>query len=106
MSSKNEKQFDFDAFNAVLQKSTAICANGRRDIDAAIKAGKGEATVLPGIYTCEGTLRFVFQLGKDKFVSFTNTGGTGLPPYDEAEFVKEMKNAQYKYFGPLSQLRI
>jgi hypothetical protein len=36
------KSFDFDAFNQVLQKSTAICAQARKDIAAAVAAGKGE----------------------------------------------------------------
>jgi hypothetical protein len=34
-------QFDFDAFNKVLQGSTAICARGKADIAKAVAAGKG-----------------------------------------------------------------
>lgn len=36
------KSFDFDKFNAVLQKSTNICSGARKDIEDAIRAGKGE----------------------------------------------------------------
>lgn len=44
MSKTPVTEFDFDAFNAALQSSTAICAQGRRDIAAAISAGKGLPT--------------------------------------------------------------
>ena len=45
------KEFDWKAFEEQIEKSTAICANGKRDIKAAISAGKGikpTPTVSPG----------------------------------------------------------
>lgn len=37
----SDKQFDWDAFNKVLQGSGNICAGARKDIENAVAAGKG-----------------------------------------------------------------
>jgi hypothetical protein len=38
------KEFDWDKFNAELQKSNNICSGARQDIERAIAKGKGRTT--------------------------------------------------------------
>lgn len=39
----SEREFDWDAFNTELQKSSNICSGARKDIERAVAAGKGDA---------------------------------------------------------------
>ncbi len=51
------KEFDWKAFEAELEKSTAICATGKADIKRAISAGTGVLSQpkIGEVWDCHGT---------------------------------------------------
>ena len=72
----SDKQFKWDEFNKVLQGSSNICAGARKDIENAIKAGRGdpaepklgevwvlEGDATPGMWVLNDSGRLIFMYG-------------------------------------------